>query len=133
MKLAKRSFSCTIRRVSFIKMKTLIVKKPWGQFDQFTHNEVTTVKVLSINPDTSLSLQYHNHRDEFWRVLSGHPVLTIGEKKMNAKPGDEFMIPKLVKHKIEAKDDAVQILEISYDDNFDEEDIIILEDKCGRA
>ena len=114
-------------------MKTFIVKKPWGQFDQFTHNETTTVKILSVNPNTSLSLQYHNHRDEFWRVILGHPVLTIGEKKINANPGDEFIIPKLEKHRIEAKNDIVQILEISYDDNFDENDIIRIEDKYGRA
>lgn len=116
-----------------MNMKTFIVKKPWGKFDQFTHNEVTTVKILSINPNASLSLQYHNHRDEFWRVISGHPFLIIGEKKVNANPGDEFIIPKLEKHQIEAKDDAVQILEISYDKNFDEKDIIRLEDKYGRA
>lgn len=114
-------------------MKTLIIQKPWGYFSQFTHNEVTTVKILSIDPNTSISLQYHNHRDEFWRVLSGHPFLTIGEDKINASPGDEFTIPKLKKHRIEAKDDAVQILEISYGDNFDEKDIIRLEDKYDRA
>lgn len=114
-------------------MKTLIVKKPWGQFDQFTHNEITTVKLLSFNPGSSLSLQYHNHRDEFWRVLSGHPFLTIGEKKINAKPGDEFYVTKKELHRIETKDDMVQILEIAYGDNFDEEDIVRVEDKYGRA
>lgn len=114
-------------------MKTLVVKKPWGQFDQFTRSEVVTVKILSVNPNQLLSLQYHNHRDEFWRVISGHPVLTIGSKIINASPGDEFTIPKLEKHRIEAKDDAVQILEISYDDNFDEDDIVRLEDTYGRV
>jgi len=114
-------------------MKTLVVKRPWGQFDQFTKNETVTVKILSINLNTSLSLQYHNHRDEFWRVISGHPILTIGDKKIKAKSGDEFTIPKLEKHRIEAKDDAVQILEISYDPNFDENDIVRLEDIYGRS
>jgi mannose-6-phosphate isomerase-like protein (cupin superfamily) len=113
-------------------MKTLIVKKPWGQFDQFTHNEPSTVKVLSVNPNTSLSLQYHKNREEFWRVLSGHPILTIGDNKINAKPGDEFMIKKMQQHRVEAQDNAVQILEISFGD-FDEEDIVRLEDKYGRA
>ncbi len=113
-------------------MKTLTVKKPWGQFDQFTRSEISTVKILSLNPHASLSLQYHNHRDEFWRVLSGHPLLTIDAKKINGNPGDEFMIPKMEKHRIEAVDDAVQILEISFGD-FDEEDIVRIEDKYGRA
>ena len=113
-------------------MKTLLVKKPWGQFEQFTHNELSTVKIISVDSNSSLSLQYHNHRSEFWRVLSGHPILTIGEKKINAKPGDEFTIKELEKHRIETKEDSVQILEISYGD-FDENDIIRLEDKYGRA
>ena len=113
-------------------MKTLIVKKPWGQFEQFTHNEATTVKILSVNPGGSLSLQKHDHRSEFWRVLSGHPIITIGEKVVTANPGDEFMIEKLQSHRLAAKDDAIQILEIAYG-NFDEEDITRLEDNYGRA
>lgn len=114
-------------------VKTLIVKRPWGKFEQFTHNEATTVKLHSINPNSSMSLQYHNHRDEFWRIISGQPILTIGEKKINAKPGEEFMVVKKELHQIETKDDAAQILEIAYDNNFDEKDIIRLEDKYGRV
>ncbi len=113
-------------------MKTLIVKKPWGQFEQFSHNEFSTVKVISIAPESSLSLQYHNNRTEFWKILSGHPVVTIGENTTNASPGDEFMIEKKEKHRIETKDEVAQFLEISYGD-FQEEDIIRLEDKYGRA
>ena len=115
------------------EFKIFQVEKPWGNFRQFTHNEVTTVKVLSINPNSSLSLQYHKHRAEFWKVLSGHPAITIGENIINAKPGDEFKIAKLEKHRLEAKDDAVQILEIAYDNSFDEEDIVRIEDEYGRT
>ena len=60
-------------------MKTLTVKKPWGQFDQFTHNEISTVKILSVDKGGELSLQNHEHRTEFWRIISGHPLVTIGE------------------------------------------------------
>jgi len=112
-------------------MKTLTVKKPWGQFDQFTHNEISTVKVHSINPHSSLSLQFHNHRDEFLYIISGHPIITIGENKTETNPGDEFMIPKLEKHRMETSDEPAQILEIAYGD-FDEEDIVRIEDKYGR-
>ncbi|KKS23880.1 MAG: Mannose-6-phosphate isomerase, type II [Candidatus Nomurabacteria bacterium GW2011_GWC2_41_8] len=73
-------------------MKTLIVEKPWGKFEQFTHNEMTTVKILSVNRGSSLSLQHHSHRTEFWRVVSGHPVVTIGEKKIKANPDNGKMI-----------------------------------------
>lgn len=113
-------------------MKTLTVKKPWGQFDQFTHNEISTVKILSVNMGGSLSLQDHGHRTEFWRIISGHPLVTVGETKKNANPGDEFTIEKLQSHQLEAMTDNVQVLEIAFGD-FDEEDIVRLEDKYGRA
>ncbi|MFA5931998.1 MAG: phosphomannose isomerase type II C-terminal cupin domain [Candidatus Paceibacterota bacterium] len=112
-------------------MKTLTVKKPWGQFDQFTHNEITTVKILSVNRGGSLSLQDHGHRTEFWRIISGHPVVTVGEDIKNANPGDEFTIEKLQPHQLEALNDDVQVLEIAYG-NFDEEDIVRIKDKYGR-
>lgn len=113
-------------------MKTLVVEKPWGKFEQFTHNEITTVKILHVNMGGSLSLQDHEQRSEFWRVISGHPSVTIGDKKFNANPGDEFIIEKLQPHQLEAIIDNVDVLEIAYG-NFDEEDIIRIKDKYGRA
>jgi mannose-6-phosphate isomerase-like protein (cupin superfamily) len=113
-------------------MKTLTVEKPWGKFEQFSHNELSTVKIISVNSNSSISLQYHNNRTEFWRVLSGNPVITRGENTVSAKPGDDFLIEKLEKHRIETKADSTQILEIAYGD-FDENDIVRVEDKYGRA
>lgn len=113
------------------EFKPFTIERPWGDFRQFTHGENTTVKIISIKPNTSLSLQYHKNRSEFWKIVSGHPVVTIGENKVTANPGDEFLVAKLEKHRLEAKDDAVQVLEISYGD-FDEEDIVRLEDNYGR-
>ena len=113
-------------------MKTLIDKRPWGQFDQFTLNEVTTVKILSINKGGSLSLQYHNHRQEFWRILSGHPLVTVGWDIKIANPGDEFIIDELQLHRLEAQGDDARILEIAYG-NFDEEDIVRIKDKYDRT
>jgi len=113
-------------------MKTLTVKKPWGHEDQFTHNEISTVKILSVNKGGELSLQYHNNRTEFWCILFGFPLVTIGEKKIKAKPGDEFRVEKKELHQIEALDGEVQFLEIAFGD-FDENDIVRVKDKYGRA
>ncbi|MDD5152930.1 MAG: phosphomannose isomerase type II C-terminal cupin domain [Candidatus Pacebacteria bacterium] len=112
-------------------MKTLTVEKPWGKFEQFDHNEVTTVKIITVKPHGKLSLQYHAKRAEFWRVLSGHPIVTEGDKVVIAKPGDEFVMDELEEHRVEAQDEQVQILEIAYGD-FQEEDIIRLKDVYGR-
>lgn len=112
-------------------MKTLTVGKPWGKFEQFTHDEISTVKIITVNPGSSLSLQKHENRTEFWRVISGHPLITIGEKVTRANPGEEYFIEKTEPHRIEAEGDMVQVLEIAHG-VFDENDIVRLEDKYGR-
>ena len=113
-------------------MKKLIDNRPWGNFVEYTHNESTTVKILTILPCQELSLQYHAHRKEFWKVLSGHPRLVIGDKTIEAKPEDEFEIPETIQHQIIGVDDEVKILEIAFGD-FDENDIVRIKDKYGRA
>ncbi len=112
-------------------MKKLIVEKPWGQFEQFTHNESSTVKILFIKKGEAFSLQYHTKRFEFWKIISGNPEVTIGESTMRAKAGDEFEIPAKTNHRVASVDTDTQILEISTGD-FDEDDIVRLQDKYGR-
>lgn len=104
--------------------------RPWGSFRQFTKNEVSTVKVISVNPGERLSLQFHNNRDEFWRVLSGSGKFVIGDKVHEVSKGDEFFIPKLAKHRMIAET-KLEVLEISFGE-FDENDIIRLEDQYNR-
>ncbi len=112
-------------------MKTLIVEKPWGKFEEFTKDESSTVKIISVNKGESLSLQTHEHRSEFWKVISGNPKVTVGDKVTQAKVGDEFNIDVKIPHRLEASSDDVQVLEVATGE-FDEEDIVRLEDKYGR-
>jgi len=112
-------------------MKTYTEERPWGNFEQFTHNEISTVKLLNVKANEQLSLQYHHKREEFWRVISGSATITVGEIEHTATAGDEFFIPKKTKHRITTTDDSVCILEISFG-VFDEEDIVRLDDKYQR-
>ncbi len=112
-------------------MNTTRVEKPWGFFEQFTLNELSTVKLLQVTSGEETSLQYHKNRSEFWKVMQGHPELTIGSQKILAAPGDEYIIDKEAEHKISAPTDTVLILEISTG-HFDEEDIVRLQDKYHR-
>lgn len=114
----------------FVKKYT--EKKPWGQFEQFTKNEPSTVKILTINPHQALSLQYHCHREEFWKVLCGNPKITIGDTVNQANDGDEFLIAQGQKHQIRAGGFVVKVLEISLG-AFDENDIVRLEDRYSRG
>lgn len=105
--------------------------RPWGSFKQFIKNEKSTVKILFVNPNERLSLQYHNHRKEFWRVIAGDPQIQIGDKIITTKIGDEFEIPEKTNHRIIGGKEKAEILEISFGE-FDENDIVRLEDQYGR-
>ena len=112
-------------------MKKYIEKRPWGKFEQFTHNEKTTVKIITINPRQKLSLQYHNKRKEFWRFLDNPAKVTIGKKIIKVKKDDEVIMPKKTLHTVEALNKPVRFLEIAFG-NFDEGDIVRIKDKYGR-
>lgn len=106
--------------------------EPWGEEERFACNEVCTVKILTVNPGESLSLQKHEKRDEFWKVLEGEGWVTVGDEKKAAKAGDEYFIPRSAVHRLEGGALVLKVLEISFGE-FDKEDEVRLEDKYGRA
>ena len=120
-----------IKNVPVKKSETNFEKRPWGGFQQFTNNELSTVKIIKIDSYSKLSLQFHHNRDEKWIVLSGECHVTIGEDSFKAKKGDEFFIPREVKHRAETFSLSAEILEISSGE-FDEEDIVRINDAYGR-
>ncbi len=113
-------------------MDPITTKRPWGSFTRFTNNEPSTVKLLYINKGEEFSLQYHTHRKEFWKIISGNPEIVIGDKTENPKEGDEFVIMPNTNHRISAPKDDVTVLEIS-EGQFDEDDIVRIEDKYNRV
>lgn len=112
---------------------SLIQKKPWGDFLQFTKNEESTVKILEIYPGEAISLQWHTKREEFWYILRGKPTIIIDEKKIKANPQDHFYIKKSEKHRIlNDTNKVVLVLEISFG-HFDEKDEECIEDRYNRC
>ena len=105
--------------------------RPWGHFDQFTHNTPSTVKILTIESGQSLSLQYHNNRMEYWYILEGNPVIRLRDREFYAMKGEEFMIAKKELHRVRSEKGLVRILEIALGD-FSEDDIVRTEDLYGR-
>jgi mannose-6-phosphate isomerase len=107
-------------------------KRPWGMFERFTHNEKSTVKLVYLCGDKRLSLQYHNNRSEFWKIVKGPVKVQIGEETKLVQEGESLTIPKKTIHRlIGAGNDAI-ILEISTGE-FDETDIVRLEDDYKRS
>lgn len=110
----------------------VIEKRPWGRFERFTLNEQCTVKLVYVDGDKRLSLQYHNNRSEFWKVVKGPVKVQLDNDNRTLQTGESIIIPKKTTHRlIGAGTDAV-ILEISTGE-FDESDIVRLEDDYKRA
>jgi mannose-6-phosphate isomerase-like protein (cupin superfamily) len=106
--------------------------RPWGSFDRFTLNESTTVKIVRLLPNKRLSLQKHAHRAEFWRVIEGSGIATVGDAEREIKVGDEVTIPEGSLHRLAGGDTGLAVLEIAFG-TFDESDIERVEDDFGRA
>ncbi|MCI0619442.1 phosphomannose isomerase type II C-terminal cupin domain [Candidatus Wolfebacteria bacterium] len=109
-----------------------IERRPWGTFEQFSRNERSTVKILTVNPGEEFSLQYHREREEFWYTIDGEGEVTIGNTTYPLEPGKTYAIPSGTHHQIRALGTPVRVLEISLGD-FDENDIVRVTDKYGRA
>jgi mannose-6-phosphate isomerase-like protein (cupin superfamily) len=107
-------------------------ERPWGGFERFTLNELSTVKIIRVNPGAELSLQRHEHRAEFWRVLAGSGAARSGEETREIKTGDEVEVPVGALHRLSAGPEGLVVLEIA-EGKFDEADIERLEDGYGRA
>ncbi len=106
-------------------------ERPWGSEEIFTQNEISTVKILTIKPNQRLSLQYHNNRQEFWKLIEGEAIFEIDGKKIDVKIGDEYIIEKNMTHRLIGKNIPGKVLEIAFGE-FDENDIVRLEDDYGR-
>ena len=114
-----------------LKKRPLVDHRPWGKFEEYTHNEKTTVKIITVKKGGILSLQSHRKRKELWVALDKGLTAFVGRKRKKLRPGEMIIIPKGAKHRIMSARNA-RFLEISFG-NFDEGDIKRFEDVYGRA
>ena len=108
------------------------VERPWGKFEQYTHNLPCTVKIITVAPGGTLSRQYHEKRDELWVVLDEGARVELDGEVLYPEPEEKLFIPRETVHRLSAGGDQVRILEISFG-HFDEDDIVRLDDVYGRA
>ena len=112
------------------------VEKPWGYELWWARTDRYVGKILHVKRGESLSLQYHNVKDETIMLQSGRllfetrPTGEEGElRKVEMKPGDVFHITPGTLHRMTAIEDC-DIVEVSTPEL---DDVVRLEDRYGRA
>jgi mannose-6-phosphate isomerase-like protein (cupin superfamily) len=107
--------------------------RPWGDFYTLVQNKECTVKILTLNPYESTSLQRHKKRDEMWYLMDDIEI-TLGSGKSHIfKPGQVIHIPRNTIHRATSiKPTTTTIVEVSIGD-FREDDIERIEDRYGRT
>ena len=112
------------------------VEKPWGHELWWARTDRYVGKILHLRRGESLSLQYHNVKDETILLQSGRLLFETGDqgdpgalRRIEMKPGDVFHISPGTLHRMTGLEDC-DILEVSTPEL---EDVVRLEDRYGRA
>jgi mannose-6-phosphate isomerase-like protein (cupin superfamily) len=116
------------------RFETRRVDKPWGYELIWALTDAYCGKLLHVNAGESLSLQFHEVKDEAWLVQSGRAKLELGAvgdavlKTEVVGAGAAFHYAPGTVHRITAIEDT-DILEVSTPHL---EDVVRLEDAYGR-
>jgi len=114
--------------------KTNVFYRPWGKYTNLYSGKGFLVKELVVNSKSSISLQKHKHRSEYWTVTSGKPKITINKRKFFKNVNETTFIPQGAKHRIENLfKKPVKIMEIQTGPILKETDIVRYKDIYGRA
>src|SRR5262249_56484502 len=90
------------------------VDKPWGWELVWAEAEDYVGKLLFVRAGESLSLQYHEAKDESWLVQEGRAVLELGDvggelETLEIAPGDAFRFRPRTVHRVTALEDTLVV------------------------
>ena len=109
------------------------VEKPWGWELVWAETDAYVGKLLFVRAGESLSLQYHELKDESWLVQEGRARLELGDvggelEAIEIAPGDAFHFRPRTVHRVTALEDTL-VIEVS---TTQLDDVVRLEDRYGR-
>lgn len=111
-----------------------IVECPWGKYEIISEDKTNKIKKITINPGHRLSLQYHQHRTEYWVIISGNGIVTYDDKVRPMEEKEIITIHQGVKHRIEnSGTEALVLIEVQCGDYLGEDDIVRLDDDYHRV
>jgi mannose-6-phosphate isomerase-like protein (cupin superfamily) len=106
--------------------------RPWGRFRAYPYESGSAVKIVTVDPGQTLSLQTHDRRAEFWIALDPGLEVTVNDKTWRPKENEEIFIPRKALHRVRCVGSLpARIMEIWIGDP-DESDIVRVEDEYGR-
>jgi cytidyltransferase-like protein len=105
-------------------------ERSWGYYCVLHQVPGIKVKELTINPGQGISMQYHNHRSEFWMVSEGRAsvyTLKLGPDPVfvdDLTQHEHFWVDQGLWHQLRNNTDCpLKIVEIQYGTACDEQDI----------
>ena len=109
------------------------IEKPWGWELVWAVTDDYVGKLLFVRAGESLSLQYHELKDESWLVQQGRARLELGEvggelEVLEITPGDAYRFRPRTVHRVTALEDTT-VVEVSTNHLTD---VVRLEDEYGR-
>jgi mannose-6-phosphate isomerase len=107
------------------------MKRPWGEYKILGENPVC-VKLITVNGNSRLSLQTHEHRDEIWLALQPGLYAHVDGNVHELGVMQRMFVGRGVEHRIENPTDApIQLIELMYG-KYDEDDIFRIQDDYER-
>ncbi len=121
------------KKNDFFDNSSNVFYRPWGEYKNIHCEDGFLVKVLTVYPNSQISLQYHKRRSEHWVITKGIATITKGKKKLKLKPNESTYIEKNEIHRIENTTNKPMVMvEVQVGKNISEEDIVRLDDIYGR-
>jgi mannose-6-phosphate isomerase-like protein (cupin superfamily) len=116
------------------------VQRSWGSYTVLNEIPGAKVKTLTVQPGQTLSMQRHQHRNEFWMVTEGTCMINMAMPGDLANPPkilgkyDEWRVPKNAWHQLTNPfTRPCTIVEIQYGEQCVEEDIERLDSSSQAA
>jgi len=110
------------------------VDKPWGYEITIFRDSNYWTKILTIYSGESLSLHYHENRDEYLKPYEGGLILTVnGATNIKMKPWFQYSLPANVIHRItNPQKHSISVVEVAVG-SLETNDIIRIHDKYRRC
>jgi mannose-6-phosphate isomerase len=116
------------------RVSVRIVPKPWGHEVIWAVTDRYVGKLLHVRAGHSLSVQYHERKDETIHLLAGSLIYRVADapggalRDVGLKPGESYRNVSGTIHQMEALTDC-DVLEASTPDL---DDVVRLSDRYGR-